>query len=190
MLWALFHVLLACLMMFLAMFMFLWDLATSEAGAGRRFRENLDRALLEFARAQERFAGSREAVSTATEVKQMSMSEDDAIVVIRERLREEPDVDLRDEDGRTLLFTAAANGHVRVARLLVDHGAEVNASDNEGSTPLHFAATEGHTGVVEFLLEKGAEVNAAGPMGLTPTFLAASEGYEDTWRVLRAHGGE
>jgi ankyrin repeat protein len=47
-----------------------------------------------------------------------------------------------------------------IARMLIEHGADVNATDGNGSTPLHHAAAHGHVGVVEVLLEAGADINA------------------------------
>ena len=117
-------------------------------------------------------------------------SEDSVLAMLRRAIATKPNVDERDAEGRTLLFSAAANGHARVAAFLLDNGADVNASDREGSTPLHFAATEGHAHVVKLLIDRGADINAEGPMGMTPTFCAATYGHTDAWGVLRAHGGQ
>jgi ankyrin repeat protein len=74
--------------------------------------------------------------------------------------------------GLTLLHEAAANGHVEVARYLVDSGLQINATDKNHRTPLHYAAelASGPWGfrsdgareiaLVEFLLARGANVNS------------------------------
>ena len=53
------------------------------------------------------------------------------------------------------LHLACRHGHVQVARLLVDHGADPNLLSKAGLTPFHLAARHGHEAVVELLLDKG-----------------------------------
>jgi hypothetical protein len=60
-----------------------------------------------------------------------------------------------DENGRTPLHLAAANGHQATAAMLVRYGAEINALDNIGKTPLDSAETGNHSGLADFLLSKG-----------------------------------
>ena len=50
------------------------------------------------------------------------------------------DVNARDEGGSTPLMRAAVNGNTDVAKLLLDHGADVNVQDRHGWSALHFAA--------------------------------------------------
>jgi len=52
-------------------------------------------------------------------------------------------------------------GHLKIARLLLDSGAEVDTTDKNGETPLHDASGKGHLGVVGLLLDRGAEVDKA-----------------------------
>ena len=51
-------------------------------------------------------------------------------------------------------------GHMKVAKVLLDNGADVNAGDSYGRTLLHIAANEQSEKLVEFLLKNGAKVNA------------------------------
>ena len=46
----------------------------------------------------------------------------------------------RREDGFTPLHVASENGSLEVARLLIDHGADIGAKDNEGRTPFQVAS--------------------------------------------------
>jgi ankyrin repeat protein len=65
------------------------------------------------------------------------------------------------QDGQTPLMLAARTGSVKVAELLVSHGANVNARETfRGQTALMWAASERHPDMTEFLVAKGAEVNA------------------------------
>jgi|WetSurMetagenome_2_1015567.scaffolds.fasta_scaffold142261_1 ankyrin repeat protein len=70
------------------------------------------------------------------------------------------EVNVKDFDGKTLLFWAAINNRKDVAEFLIAHGAEVNAKDNMGRTPMQSALRMG------------------------PGFS------KETVEVLRRHGGE
>ena len=63
-------------------------------------------------------------------------------------------------DNETSLHLAAQKGHVDVAKVLVENGADVNAIDGFGQTTLHLAAFYGHVDVAKVLVENGADVNA------------------------------
>jgi ankyrin repeat protein len=57
---------------------------------------------------------------------------------------------------RQPLHRAAAVGHVEMADLLLDHGADVNSREESGNTPLHIAAARNFPAVVTCLLRRGA----------------------------------
>ena len=84
-----------------------------------------------------------------------------------------------------------------VARLLLEHGADVNAKDKSGNTALMFAAGQEeqyikieNDKVVRLLLEHGAEVDAKNESGETALMVAASNGYEKTVTLLLEHGAD
>src|SRR5687768_3080681 len=80
-------------------------------------------------------------------------------------------VDARDALGSTPLHRAAWKGHLAVAQLLLDHGADPNTQDrNEhyGGTPLHAAAHGNQKALVALLLARGADLQVRGPNGRTP----------------------
>jgi ankyrin repeat protein len=58
------------------------------------------------------------------------------------------------------LHSAIANKQTEIARLLLDHGADVDATQAGDFTPLHEAAQNGLLDVTQWLLERGANVNA------------------------------
>jgi ankyrin repeat protein len=60
-----------------------------------------------------------------------------------------------------------------VARLLIEHGADANAVDIDGQTPLHSASVSGHAGVARVLLEHGADANSRDDDNATPLHLAS-----------------
>jgi hypothetical protein len=60
--------------------------------------------------------------------------------------------------GMTPLHEAAWKGHVEIARLLLQNGADVNVKCDYGWTPLHSAASEGHVDFLHLLVENGADL--------------------------------
>jgi ankyrin repeat protein len=79
-----------------------------------------------------------------------------------------------------------------VARLLLEHGADVNAqvsgSDNSGRTPLHLTMVFNRVEVVRVLLEHGANVDAEDSQGRTPFQIASAKGYDEMMKLLSEHG--
>lgn len=53
------------------------------------------------------------------------------------------------------LTLAACGGHVDLALLLIERGANIEEVNDEGYTPLMEAAREGHDEMVKLLLSKG-----------------------------------
>jgi hypothetical protein len=79
------------------------------------------------------------------------------------------DVNAQDTlSGVTPLSWAALHGHVEVARLLIEHDADLDVRNRDGARPLHAAAFLGHAAAVELLIESGADVEARDAKGATP----------------------
>lgn len=51
-------------------------------------------------------------------------------------------------------------GHVELAMLLLERGANIEEVNDEGYTPLMEASREGHEEMVALLLSQGADINA------------------------------
>ena len=87
--------------------------------------------------------------------------------------------------GKRPLHLAAEVCCRRIARLLLDAGAEVNAKDADGETALTMVARRsfGHK-LTELLVERGADVSATTPAGRTPLELARQNRLGRTVAVL------
>jgi hypothetical protein len=96
----------------------------------------------------------------------------------------------KDEEGQTLLSTAAKNGHDLLVQQLLKTGKfDVDSRDSRGRTPLSLAAYNGHVTVVKRLLKTGrADVNSKDDGGRTPLSLALS--YLAYINTLKPQGDE
>jgi ankyrin repeat protein len=61
------------------------------------------------------------------------------------------------------LGAAVSKGHVAVASLLIDEGADLEYKDDDQIRPLHIAVDQGHKDMLKLLVEKGVDINARGP---------------------------
>lgn len=75
------------------------------------------------------------------------------------------------------LYWACLNGHLTIAKLLMDFGAPVNLPNCTNSTPLHCAASNGHLHVMELLVSRGGSVNTPNLFGSSPLIAAAKGGH-------------
>ena len=56
-------------------------------------------------------------------------------------------------------YIASRNGHIDVAKFLLEKGADINCRGFFGAPGLHWAAINGHKPMVEFLIERGANLH-------------------------------
>ena len=108
------------------------------------------------------------------------------------------DVHSQTFEGKTALHYALEGSRRRrdfallsnVARVLLEHGADVNARKDDDGTPLHVAALYGTVEAILLFLEHGADVNAREDDNTTPLHEAARSGRVEAIRVLVEHGAD
>ena len=86
------------------------------------------------------------------------------------------------------LYNAALNGHDRLVRLLLEHGARNRPHPGHGSTPLAGAAQLGHTAVVQCLLDCTADASGLDSRGQSALLKAAGGGRAEVVRLLLDRG--
>jgi hypothetical protein len=79
--------------------------------------------------------------------------------------------------GYTPLHDAALNGHIEIAGLLLQNGADVNAKNGRGLTPLNWAARNGHIDILHLLVQNGANLEAQDDNGWRTLHFAAYNGH-------------
>ncbi len=75
------------------------------------------------------------------------------------------------------LHSAAAQGSLEIARLLLDGGADPNATQQSSFTALHAAALRGDLALAELLIERGALAEAKADDGRTAADIARDSGH-------------
>ncbi|KAH8664950.1 ankyrin repeat-containing domain protein [Ilyonectria robusta] len=141
--------------------------------------------------------GISEALTPGSFVKPWTMDTNTEITTSSGRLDELPDITLEDDmsqvDGcnpmpGTPLHIAAALGHIKVARTLIAHGADINGIDSAGLSPIHYATRSNHCAMVVKLLEHGADVHSMDSEGCTPLYRAAQSGNNELVEHLLQYG--
>ncbi|EXL39948.1 hypothetical protein FOCG_17450 [Fusarium oxysporum f. sp. radicis-lycopersici 26381] len=83
------------------------------------------------------------------------------------------------------LVKFARNGNIEVVKMLLEKGADAAAADINGTTPLHVASE-----YAKILLEKGADAAAADNDGTTPLHIASEYGHSETVNILLEKGAD
>jgi ankyrin repeat protein len=111
---------------------------------------------------------------------------------VEELLKRGALIDVFDSDDSTAIATAAANGDIKTAQLLLSRGADVNTCHEV--TPLCAAAKYGHENMVQLLFGKGALVHLETLSGEPPLTNVVSGVVSETRmsdiNILIAHGAD
>ncbi|KAM9354818.1 ankyrin repeat domain-containing protein 66 [Pholidichthys leucotaenia] len=92
------------------------------------------------------------------------------------------DIDWSD---KTPLHWAAAKGHTKIVRILIEHGARPCLRTEHGWTPAHFAAESGCLDVLRLLHSLHAPIDKEDCCGDKPVRLAEIYGHHDCVRFLK-----
>lgn len=82
------------------------------------------------------------------------------------------------------IHSAASAGHVRIVKLLLDHGADANVREQAGYTALHATAQNGDIEMIRTLLFGGADLTLKSDDGKTAMDIAMDAGHEKATLLL------
>ena len=100
-------------------------------------------------------------------------------------------IDTGDKDGQTPLMFACQRGSVDVARVLLEHRANVSCRDNEGRTALHWASFKvDMPEMIALLTNYGADPDVLSNLGLTALHYASMLGFPENARALLQAGAD
>lgn len=92
------------------------------------------------------------------------------------------------EHHKTALMLSIAQKPLLIAKLLLEHGANVKLRDDYGQTALIAAVYSGRTEAVMLLIDHGAEINVHDMNGATPLSVAVSTANPDMVQLLLEKG--
>lgn len=91
------------------------------------------------------------------------------------------------EGGWTFFMYSVAQGDYRLAKLLLDYGADVNTKNVMGRTALFFAAKYGYEDIFELLINNGANVNVDDCIYDIPLIEATKNGHQNIVQLFVNH---
>lgn len=117
------------------------------------------------------------------------LSEDIKFAKIDMLIKLGANVNAVEKNDNTPLMMACAFGHEKIARLLIDKGANIHQKNDKGCDALMIASWIGYNEkILELLLEKGADVHQKNEDGETALHKAAFNGSKEFVRILLDNG--
>jgi ankyrin repeat protein len=92
-------------------------------------------------------------------------------------------INIRDEYYKTPLHHSLDNGHLEIAKLLINHGANVNIKSR-------YKALDLRTGSVDTLIIPKSKAVKMEPCQMAPLHIAAAKGYKHIVQLILTHGGK
>ncbi|MGI5172699.1 ankyrin repeat domain-containing protein [Treponema sp. OMZ 840] len=87
-------------------------------------------------------------------------------------------INIKNEDNATALFSAVIMGHFDCVKFLVNHKIDVNAINSIGCSALMYAVNSGRIDICEYLIEHGADISIVDNEGYTAKWIADELGLQ------------
>ncbi|KAF7978591.1 hypothetical protein HWV62_45310 [Athelia sp. TMB] len=114
-----------------------------------------------------------------------------SVQAVQHLINNNADVDIRGREASTRpLLIASEEGHLEIARLLLDKGANVDIVGGKYSTALQAACARGHLELATLLLDKGANVDVVGGKYGTALQAACARGQLELATLLLDKGAD
>jgi Ankyrin repeats (3 copies)/Ankyrin repeats (many copies) len=116
-------------------------------------------------------------------------------IVVQRRQMADTNLEARGKEWSTPLrqtppHQVSPSGSLEVARLLIEHGADMEARDRHGNTPLHEASKSESVEIARLLIEHGAATTVLSDDGLTPLHQVSRAGNVEIAHLLVEHGAD
>ena len=85
-----------------------------------------------------------------------SAAENDDLPLLMRLIKQQPDLNNLNHNGRGALHIACEKGHYEIAKTLLDNGADINLLDSKGNSPLRDSIRHQHKRITKLLRDKGA----------------------------------
>jgi hypothetical protein len=106
------------------------------------------------------------------------------VALVTKILNTKPDLEIKDEKGRTSLMIATYNEDNEIAKVLIEAGANVNAQDDMLNSPLLYAGASGFVPILKMCLANGADFNIFNRYGGSALIPAAEKGHLEIVKIL------
>ena len=100
------------------------------------------------------------------------------------------DINAKDRNGNTPIYHAAIADNPRLARCLINAGANLNIRHAAGMTALHRTARFNQPEIAKMLLQAGADPNAQDSIGMTPLDEAIFSANTTIIKIIQNAGGK
>lgn len=106
----------------------------------------------------------------------------------QKKSKDNNDIDVKDEEGKTALMRADEEGDTEAIEKLLGKGADIEVKDDYGNTILMEAIDQDQIEAVKLLIDKGADIEAINDNGYNAIMWAACKGQTDIVDLLISKG--
>lgn len=115
------------------------------------------------------------------------VTDDEYEYILKELKKGKDPNELVAEGGWTFFMYSVAQGDYKLAKLLLDYGADVNAKNTMGRSALSFSTKYGYEDISELLINNGANVNVDDCTYDIPLIEATKNGHQNIVQLLVNH---
>ena len=129
-----------------------------------------------------------EVVGETPKMDMMAAILSDNLDVVEQHIKAGTNINKKDAiSGSTPLITAASFGKEKIAKALIDGGADLTIKNNDGATALHTAAFFCRVEIVQLLIDANADKSARNNFGATPreTVMGPFEDIKPIYQMLQ-----